>query len=102
MTKLKTFYDAWVFLNEHPIFMGLFECGLYTAVVKVNPKTMEVDDDSTKNTKVQVWLEHGLYEKVDGAFPQHTHDFNLDCGGDTFEDAIIELARLVRKHYPRG
>lgn len=93
------FYDAWIFLNEHPIFMDLFECGLYTTVVKVNPETMEIDDDRSKNTKVQVWLEHGPYEKIDGEFPQPTHDFNLDCGADTFEEAIIKLAKLVKEHY---
>lgn len=28
-----------------------------------------------------------------------THDWKLDCGGDTFEEAIIELANLVFKHH---
>lgn len=89
------FYAAWIFLLEHRMFHGLFECGLYTAVVKVNPETNEIDDDDTKNIKVQVWLEHGGYDD-DG---RHMHDFDLDCSGDTFEEAIIELAALVKKHY---
>lgn len=94
------FYDAWIFLNEHKMFRHLFENGLYTMVVKVNPETNEIDDDLSKNTKVQVWLEHGPWEKsADAIFPQHTHDWDLDCGGDTFEEAIIELANLVKKHY---
>ena len=29
----------------------------------------------------------------------YTHDIDLDCGGDTFEEAIIELAKLVKKYY---
>ena len=41
------FYDAWIFLNEHKMFRHLFENGLYTAVVKVNPETNEIDDDSS-------------------------------------------------------
>ena len=90
-----SFYDAWMFLSDHKIFNGLFECGLYTVVVKVNPQTNEIDDDPSKNTKVQVWLEHGPYEGF-----EHTHDINLDCGGDTFEEAIIRLAELVKLHYP--
>lgn len=93
------FYDAWIFLNEHKMFKHLFEQGLYTMVVKVNPDTMEIDDDRTKNTKVQVWLEHGPWEEVDFGLPRHTHDFDLDSGGDTFEEAIIELAKLVKEHY---
>lgn len=95
MNKLEEFYNAWIFLTKHKMFHGLFECGLYTAVVKVCPETNAVEDDSTKNTRVQIWLEHGPYDKE----YQHTHDFELDCGGDTFEDAIIELARLVKEHY---
>lgn len=89
------FYDAWMFLSEHPIFRNLFECGLYTIVVKVNPETGAIDDDVTKNTKVEIWLEHGPYDED----YEHTHDFNLDCGGNTFEEAIITLAGLVKEHY---
>lgn len=90
------FYTAWMFLSNHKMFNGLFECGLWTEVVKVNPETNEIDDDATKNTKVQVWLEHGDYDKEWGST---THDIRLDCVGDTFEEAIIELARLVKKYY---
>lgn len=90
------FYTSWMFLSEHKMFRGLFECGLYTVVVKVNPETNTIDDDTTKNTKVQVWLEHGGYDEEWGST---THDFDLDCGGDTFEEAIVELAKLVQKYY---
>lgn len=93
------FYDAWIFLNEHKMFNNLFENGLYTCVVKVNPETNEIDDDCSKNTKVQVWLEHGPWERQLNGFPEHTHDWDLDCGGDTFEEAIINLANLVKKYY---
>lgn len=90
------FYTAWKFLSNHKMFNGLFECGLWTEVVKVNPETNEVDDDRAKNTKVQVWLEHGPYDKEWGST---THDIDLDCGGDTFEEAIVKLASLVKKSY---
>lgn len=93
------FYDSWMFLNEHKMFNRMFEEGLYTCVVKVNPQTNAVDDDRKKNTKVQIWIEHGPWEKHDDGFPEHCHDFDLDCGGDTFEEAIIKLANLVKKHY---
>ena len=55
---------------------------------------MKIEDNKVLNTKVQVWLECGPF--VDGAI---THDIDLDCGDDTFEIAIVELAELVRKHY---
>jgi hypothetical protein len=90
------FYTAWEFLNNHKMFNGLFCNGLWTEVVKVNPETNCIDDDPVKNIKVQVWLEHGPYEHYHN---DTTHDIDLDCGGDTFEDAVIELARLVKKYY---
>jgi hypothetical protein len=71
---------------------------------KTNSRGVVVKDAS-KNTVVRCWLEFGqlLYE-----YPSewHTstqrlnyHDINLDCGGDTFDEALIKLAKLVLKHY---
>ena len=88
------FYDAWDFLFEHKMFRRHFRELLYIMVVKVNPLTNEVDDDQTKNTKTQVWLEVGPWSEQ-----YHTHDWDLDCGGDTFEEAIIKLAELVKQYY---
>ena len=93
------FYDAYQFLDNHKIFNGNFTYQLWFEIVKVNPKTNAIDDDSTKNTKVQVWLEHGPYDKEWGGC---THDIDLDCGGDTFEEAIIKLAELVKSKYGGG
>ena len=89
------FYTSWKFLEGHKAFNEYFSLGLYVEVVKVNPVTNEIDDDATKNTKVQVWLECGTYVETNGLI----HDIDLDCGGDTFEEAIIELAKLVKKYY---
>lgn len=92
------FYTAWKYLEEHPIFCGRFLEGLDVLVVKVDPNTNAVEDDYTRNTKTQIWLETGP------CFPgapltEWSHDINLDCGGDTFEKAIIRLAGLVHKNY---
>ena len=89
------FYTAWRFLEEHKMFKGCFAYELWMTVVKVNPYTNAIDDDDTKNTKVRIWLEHGGYDEEYG----FVHDIDLDCGGDTFEEAIIELAKLVKKYY---
>lgn len=90
------FYESWWFLLKHKMFNDRFVEELYIMVVKVNPDTNEIDDDNTKNTKVQIWLEHGAYIEEYNAC---SHDIDLDCGGDTFEEAIIELAKLVKKNY---
>lgn len=99
------FYEAYNFLRYHPIackdYCSYIEKNLWIDVVKVNPATSKIDDDKTKNTNVEVWLEFGPIEFYDDvAVPKaYTHDIDLDCGGDTFEEAICELAKLVKEKY---
>ena len=85
------------------MFNGRFWEALDIDVLKVNPDTNSIDDDSKKNTKTSVWLETGAYIKDDDALSigcsHFYHDYYLDCGGYTFEDAIIQLAELVMKYY---
>ena len=90
------FYESWNFLENHKIFNGEFADGLWIQVVKINPETNQIETDKSKNTKIQVWLEHGPYFIE---YRSCSHDYDLDCGGDTFEDAIIEMAKLVKKYY---
>ena len=91
-----TFYEAWQFLESHKMFNGCFNDDLWVKVVKINPETNAIDDDKSKNTKTQVWLECGKYDED---YHSCNHDIDLDCGGDTFEEAIVNLARLVEKYY---
>ena len=93
------FFTAYHFLSKHPMFAGRFSQGLEVDVVKVNPETNCIDDDSTKNAKTQVWLECGPYINNPPDNIHWCHDIDLDCGGDTYEEAIVALARLVKKHY---
>ena len=89
------FYTAWWFLANHKVFKDGFKYDrLWTHVAKVNPETGKLDDDMTKNTKVEIWLEC-FPDDENGRF----HDIDLDCGGDTYEEAIIKLASLVKKKY---
>ena len=84
-----TFYEAFEFLNHHP--KGKFIAALDIDVAMVNPVTKEIDPDPAKNTRLEVWLETG----PEVGF----HDMMLDCGAETFEEAIIELAKLVDTYY---
>ncbi len=101
------FADAWEayhFLNGHGV-RGHYDTSfidvLDVFVAKVNPETCEIDDDPTKNTKVEVWLESGAGycepHPIVGSVP--LHDWDIDCGGDTFEEAIMKLAENVREKY---
>ena len=100
------FYTAYQWLYNHPMFQeevnfhgetwdeSQFKKCLDIDVVKINPETNSIDDNENKNTKVQIWLECGPFCKE-----YRCHDIQLDCGADTFEEAIIELANLVIEWY---
>ena len=57
------------------------------------------DDDSRLNTKTEIWLEYGecLYDE-ETDLVQIRHNIDLDCGGATFEEAIINLANKLYNH----
>lgn len=98
---MKRFYETWQYLSSHAVFVReedlnqepsswSFMRNVDIQVVHVNPDTNEIDDRQSKNTKVAVWLECGT---------KGDHDIDLDCGGDSFEEAIIQLSGLVKKKY---
>lgn len=108
--RFDEFYSAYIFLEEHNLtknYVGVdgvvrkldrnrFKDCLDIFVAKVNPKTCELDKDSTLNTKTEIWLEFGAWSDENKS---PYHDYDLDCGGDTFEEAIIKLANLVDEFY---
>lgn len=111
ITPIDNAYDAFWFLSRHPkavdkpfndetsILDSAFIDNIEVIYVKVDPETNTVTD-TDKDTLVEVWLESGPYEwsePLKEYLP--THDPRLDCGGDTFDDALIELANLVKEHY---
>lgn len=110
------FHTAWHFLTEHPIFKESpheyafthFDTTMWIDVVKVNPINNHVEDDAALNTVTRVWVEQGpwitthmLPDTESGYLPQgcSSHDYRLDSGGATFEEAIIQLAKKVRYFY---
>ena len=88
------FAEAYHFLQNHEIYRGEFLRNLDVELVKVDPETNAVDlEDDSRNKKLRIWLESGPWNNG------LTHDPRLDCEGDTFEEAIVALAELVRTHY---
>ena len=64
--------------------------------------SQRVNEDRSKNVFVECWLEFGPIKQVveDGRLVlRHFHDVDLDCGAPTFDEALVKLARLVKKHY---
>ena len=63
----------------------------------VNPLTRHIEEDTTLNTKYEWWVEFSkLDDKEDDC---STHYWELDCGGDTAEEAIDNLYKLVIAKY---
>lgn len=93
-------YDAYWQLQEHyPWALA----NLDVAYMKVDPVTRQQEDDQARNTHIEVWLETGPNEYAEEAGRTvSTHDIELDCGGDTFEEALVTLCRLVQDRYLIG
>jgi hypothetical protein len=101
-------YRMWRHLHRHALTENL---SIHYA--KVDPKTRSVEDDASRNTAVECWLEFGPleygYASSGGKEPsadwdtetmrQHYHDVDLDTGGATFDEALVRLAKLVKKKY---
>ena len=107
----RDFYEAFWWLSEHPHYQYEFggfgtnsffqQAIIEIEVVKVNPKNNTIEDDKTLNTKTQVWIEPGTDFNNEWGVCE-THEWFLDCGGDTFEEAIINLAEDVFRFYGDG
>ena len=106
-----TFYEAWDFLTDHQYYnwdgpnstksYNEFMDSLCIEIVKVNPKTKSINKNKNLNTETRVWLESGCKVPIP-EFDNElhwSHDTDLDCGGQTFEEAVIKLAGLVFKNY---
>lgn len=93
------------FQNNHFPYQGTLDI----AIVKVNPKKHRIENDHKLNTQIEIWLESGPWLRLEDMdenerklFSEEgcpTHDYRLDCGGPTFEKALVKLATLVRKYY---
>lgn len=88
---LKKAYEAYWWMADHHPWVSK---SLDVHIAKVNPKTRRISDDEKKNTLVEYWLEAGPFFDMG-----YSHDLRLDCGGKSFEEAIIKLAARVRRVY---
>ena len=102
ISNWKNSFEAYWWVMDHP---KLTACGCFTPWIDmtphmVNPLTNAVDDDPSLNTKQEWWIECGPY--VEDEYTGNIvscHDWQLDCGGDTIDEALLKLAYLVLAHY---
>jgi len=91
--------------REHKhVHRHALDCNLETFYAKVDDKRV-VNDDKSKNVNVECWLEFGRleygyhYEGQPESSLLHCHDYRLDCGAPTFDEALVKLANLVLKRH---
>lgn len=97
----------------HELPITALETNLDVWYTKTNGKG-RIEDDKTRNIHDECWLEFGELKydyhthdpKTNRPYDWdketsliHYHDPRLDCGGPTFDEALVKLARLVRKYY---
>jgi hypothetical protein len=77
------------------------DCNLDIWYAKVD-EAGKVNDACSKNVNIECWLEFGPIKQIvrDGILRvENSHDLRLDCGARTFDEALVRLARKVRRHY---
>lgn len=98
--------DKYYWIIDHPKL-----CSDYVAQAiielspqMVDPVTKEINlKDSSKNTEQNWWVEvssaNPTYNPEDPTDHYTSHDWRLDTGGITAEEAMDNLYKLVLKHY---
>lgn len=104
-------HEAFWFLHNHPkavdrpvegeatILDSAFIDNLDVMYVKVDPDKREITN-TERDTQTEIWLETGPMEWNETLQNYlATHDPRLDCSGSTFDEALVNLANLVKEHY---
>ncbi len=63
----------------------------------VNPENNTIEEDNTLNTKQVWWVELSKIDQKGETLPSHY--WELDCGGDTAEEAVEALYTKVLEQY---
>lgn len=93
--------EKYYWITQHPKYVPFAD----TAVIEITPhmvcpETNRIEDLQLLNTKLQFWVEL-MIPHFDEQHKQycHAHDYELDCGGDTWEEAVENLYKLVLEKY---
>ena len=96
------FYESYQYLSNKGLEI------IDVSAVKVDPETEEISEFEDMNTAVRVWIEIGyntlmtnadkisMEIPLDEMVPVSVHFWQLDSGGATFEEAIIDSARKAK------
>lgn len=93
--------DKYYWITNHPKYVPFG----HDAVIEITPhmvcpETNRIEDLALLNTKLSFWVELMIpYEDAENNYHGLAHDWELDCGGDTWEEAVEELYKLVLEKY---
>jgi hypothetical protein len=93
--------EKYYWIVEHPKYVPFASAAIIEITPHmVCPETNRVEKLQFMNTKLQFWAEL-MIPHFDKQFNQHchAHDWELDCGGDTWEEAVENLYQLVIQKY---
>ena len=108
MSRWKNACEAYWWVYNHPVLIfKSFNPWIEIEPYMVNPDLIEdgcatVDNDPTKNTKMEFWVECGPYTEWIYQGERNvirSHVYELDCGGWTWEEAVFNLAQKVLEKY---
>lgn len=93
--------EKYYWITQHPKYVPFAD----TAIIEITPhmvcpETNRIEDLQILNTKLRFWVEL-MIPFFDEQHKQHchAHDYELDCGGDSWEEAVENLYKLVLEKY---
>lgn len=93
--------EAWLWYLYHP---ALSKSGA-DPWIEMTPNMVDPEiggintDNPEKNTKLEWWIEGGPHSYDPEQGLTCAHDWDLDCGGDTAEQAVLIFCGLVYEKY---
>lgn len=93
--------DKYYWITNHPKYVPFGQ----DAVIEITPhmvcpETNRIEDLALLNTKLRFWVELMIpYEDTENNYHGLAHEWELDCGGDTWEEAVEALYQLVLEKY---
>jgi hypothetical protein len=89
--------DKYYWVVDHPKLGGTAQAVIEMNPQQVNPENNEISLDHPElNTKFEWWVEVLVWDEDSRS---RCHDWEVDTGGDTAEEAIHNLYDLVLKTY---
>lgn len=93
--------DKYYWIMNHPKYVPFGQ----EAVIEITPhmvcpETNRIENLALLNTKLRFWVELMTpYEDEENNYQGYSHHWELDCGGDTWEEAVESLYLLVQEKY---